>query len=344
MVGISGLLAQVFVAFLTASSNAATPPTLPMSAAPPAARARSFPVCSGLGDHGLPLRAAFEKERVEFQSEIIAASFENGIAETFLKHESLTVVRKYGVMGREAVGQHEGAALLIGNPKQTWWAASYGWGDQAWKGDLLAFVDKNRALLGFGPGERAVRIGNRIYKSYANGARSAGYVATIEEPRPRPPPKHPLVLSGIGSVALVVRSPGCGQLSGGFRNTLPPFDADLAAPPGIDGHEGLQVFHDLNPYLEVEPVDGAKGPRYATRLVATVTRTLEARLAWDVRYSYSCWNVDYAKRPPILERHMDHAYIDARSGALVYGRKPRWSSTFALPLDACSPELPTEEE
>ena len=209
-------------------------------------------------------------------------------------------------------------------------------GDQAWKGDLLAFVDKNRALLGFGPGERAVRIGNRIYKSYANGARSAGYVSTIEEPRPRPPPTHPLVLSGIGSVALVVRSPGCGQLSGGFRNTLPPFDADLAAPPGIDGHEGLQVFHDLNPYLEVEPVDGAKGPRYATRLVATVTRTLEARLAWDVRYSYSCWNVDYAKRPPILERHMDHAYIDARSGALVYGRKPR-----CLDASGASPEHAT---
>ena len=64
------------------------------------------------------------------------------------------------------------------------------------------------------------------------------------------------------------------------------------------------------------------GPQRAARLVVVSTRTQASSLAWEVRYAFSCVETRANRRGPKIRRNLAYAHVDARSGALVFGRDP----------------------
>lgn len=105
----------------------------------------------------------------------------------------------------------------------------------------------------------------------------------------------------------------------GFDSTLPAPGDTLGDPPDLTGPEALTRFHDMNPYLTIESLANT-GPRLAARLVVVSTRTMASRLAWELRYSFPCWDTGLGAKEPTESRDTTFAYVDARSGILIFGR------------------------
>ncbi len=286
-------------------ARAAIPPTVPLAAAPPPDAPRGFPVCHGGSTRGLPLRADFERAHVPFQAEALRAATLEREAASFRKLESRPYSEWPNV--KEFSGPLDRRTVITRSDGEghSWWAHMYARPGRILAPSLLTFIVQYRSMLGFGPGETPLVLGQRIHKQYPNGARSVGYLVA------KAPITDRYFANGCFSDN---RSRGPG-----FDSTLPaPGDA-LGDPPDLTGPEALARFHDMNPYLTIESLDQT-GPRLATRLVVVSTRTMASRLAWEIRYSYPCWDTGLGAKEPKQSRDTTFAYIDARSGVLVFGR------------------------
>lgn len=293
-------LTAALVAFsVPALASAAPLPAVSMRDAPSALPSFTYPSCEKVEEAGLPSRSDFT--RAASPAEPAPASSE---------HWSATDIRDILVKrSRDFPQKGLHVERKTGTNATTWWRFGY-WTYGETAPSLLDMTAQYRTELGFSSGETAVLVGDRVYKSYPNGAVSVGYLrrVPVREPDPCPPQ--------LGCCFSVKPSRGPG-----FMSTLPgPGDA-LGDAPAVNEREALATVHDMNPYVAFVPIDDT-GPQRAARLVVVSTRTQASSLAWEVRYGFSCIETRANRRGPKIRRNVAYAYVDARSGALVFGRDP----------------------
>lgn len=272
-------------------------PSVPMRDAPPASPSGTLPPCVNVEVGGIPARLDFTHKIAPTEPTAEYRSYQGATAFTELGFRpprspwtGMHVERKFSF---------EGA---------TWWRFGY-WAPGESAPPLMTLVSQHATELGFSPGEKPTLVGDRVYKTYANGAISVGYLRGVEANTPD------------GCAANL----SCGSMKlhhgTGFYSALPGPGDGLGDPPRLGGREALAIVHDINPYLAFLPIDDT-GPPRAARLVVVSTRVLASALAWEVRYTYLCGEDKEWKRPKV-RRMRAYAYVDARSGAVVYGQDPR---------------------
>lgn len=280
------LVALGFTTFITATGSAAIPPAVPFAAAPKAERSRGYPTCAS-SDNGLPGRGGFEE-----------ATPPARIPRRTAPHSAL-VVPKDGRYARPS----DGLAIpfvfpkVLADGRSFLYIANFRAVEAP---SLRRFVTTFRTELGFRDGDWPEIVGNRAFRRYANGAISLRYIGTQYPELP-----HEDKTSG-GATSV-------------FLGLLPVPADGLSAPPDLTGQQALATVHDMNPYLELIPLD-EPGRSLAARLVVVSGADWDPRLAWEVRYRYSCWEAGDEKEPPRLVADSAYAYVDARAGSLVFGR------------------------
>jgi hypothetical protein len=283
---------------LHASVALAASPTVPLFSAPKAEPSRGYPVCRSSQVRGLPSRAAFETDQPLFQMQAILSA-QDHLEEPKPDKGVERLYRNFQVDDFSPVWLPHivyGGAFADG--RKLWEIITY---QGTTAPSLTEFVARFRTELGFRDGDWPVRIGNRVYRQYANGARSLGYV-------------HAVGSEHFGGTCF-----GGGGHGPGFYSNLPATEDGLSAPPDITGSEALAIVHDMNPYLRFLAVE-EPGQSLSARLLVLRTHTREPRLAWEARYSFSCWNTGHGDIVPKLSSDSAYVYVDARNGSLVFGR------------------------
>jgi len=196
---------------------------------------------------------------------------------------------------------------------------------------LREFVTRFRTELGFRDGDWPEFVGRRVFRRYANGAISLRYLSGQY-------PELPYEL------------PDDGRPVESYSSLLPPPADGLSAPPDLTGEQALATVHDMNPYLTFIPLE-EPGRSLAARLVVVSGVDWDPRLAWEVRYRFSCWESGVGKEKPYLVEDSAYAYVDARAGSLVFGRDttrggamlngPNWVRPMCFGF-CCTFELRTE--
>ena len=304
------LAASLVLSSIPCVAYAAIPHTVSLSEAPRAAPSFTYPSCSNVDLGGLPPRRDFTLTVPPVPPE---AGFSANESNSGLFNDLL--VRGPRSWEKPQQGLHvERLQGPYGAP--TWWRFGYwAYGESA---PLpMALATQYRTELGFSLGESPVLVGNRVYKSYPNGAVSIGSLRRVEQ---REPQVCPEILSCCGSI-----KPSRGP---GFTSTLPGPGDSLGDPPNLSGRDALATVHDMNPYVTFVPIDET-GPKLAARLVVVSTRLLTSSLAWEVRYAFSCIQAQEGSKGLRVRRKVAYAYVDARSGALVFARDElRWGGAI----------------
>ena len=282
------------LATLPSVASAALSPPVSLADAPRATPSSKRPLCSNVRLGGLPPRLDFTRAvpPVPEDPEFFRTT------SPFINH---FIRRARGPQHGLHVEQLQGPD---GEP--TWWAFGY-WGYGETVPLPMALATQYRTELGFSPGESPVLIGNRVYKSYPNGAISVGSLRRVEQLEPT---ECPPTLSCCGG------KPSRGP---GFFSTLPGPGVALGDPPKLSGRDALATVHDMNPYVTFIALDET-GPNLAARLVVVSTPILTSSLAWEVHYAFSCSDEEEEGKKPAIHREHAYAYVDARSGALLFAR------------------------
>lgn len=280
-----GLTTLVTAATATAAT-AAIPPTVPFAAAPKAERSRGYPTCAS-SDNGLPGRGGFEEATPPVRIPRRGATY------------SPLAVPKDGPHARPS----DGLAIpfvfpkVLADGRSFLYIANFRLVEAP---SLRTFVTTFRTELGFRDGDWPEIVGNRAFRRYANGAISLRYIGTQYPELP-----HEDKADQRGKSV--------------FLGLLPVPADGLSAPPDLTGQQALATVHDMNPYLELIPLE-EPGRSLAARLVVVSGADWDPRLAWEVHYRFSCWEAADDMQPARVVQDSAYAYVDARAGSLVFGR------------------------
>ncbi|MBK8212937.1 MAG: hypothetical protein IPK71_04240 [Myxococcales bacterium] len=278
-------------------ARAGIPPRIAFAEAPKAERSPGFPACGSSDVVGLPNRTAFEREEPPFlppgprhesppEYPVRPPYSALRTKKAFYEHFPFGLATAY--VGELPDGRLYWTGAKVGNPPVL---------------PLLAFVQKFRVELGFRDGDWPELVGKkRVFRRYANGAISLRYFGA----------QHP-------ELPYEAKDDKDEGFDGYYGGRLPVPADGLAAPPDLTGNQALAIIHDMNPYLELLPLEEPGSP-IAARLVVVSGIDWDPHLAWEVRYKYPCWEPGVGKERPYLVSDSAYAYVDARSGALVFGR------------------------
>ena len=161
---------------LHASVALAASPTEPLFSAPKAEPSRGYPVCRSSQVRGLPSRAAFEMDQPLFQLQAILSAQDYREEPKPDKRVDWLYKDVHAVEPRPVWVPYLVYGGAFADGRKLWEIITYR-GTAA--PSLTEFVARFRAELGFRDGDWPVRVGNRVYRHYANGARSLGYVHAV---------------------------------------------------------------------------------------------------------------------------------------------------------------------
>ncbi len=317
---LSLLLAVIGVLVTSCSTGAAwaaVPSTVPFAAAPKAEISRGFPTCDS-SDKGLPSRAGFENAAPSFRRDTAGESYR-----TFAKLSERGRVEP----SHEPLGMTFLATKELSDGRVFWYLAKFRNNPVP---PLRTFVATFRTELGFRDGDWPEFVGKRVFRRYANGAISLRYLGA----------QYP---------ELPYEEKGGSERVDSYLSLLPPPADGLASPPDLTGEQALATVHDMNPYLELLPLEELGRP-LAARLVVVSGVDWDPRLAWEVRYRFSCWESGEGKEKPYLVEDSAYAYVDARAGSLVFGRDTTRGGamlhgpTWNRPYQGCIIDLESDTE